>query len=51
MQVFHFPNTEFGLLNLRRSGRLRRCVNASPDEVYQAALARLMLALGQPTAK
>jgi hypothetical protein len=34
MRAFHFPNTDFGLLNFKRPGSLRRCVTASPDEPF-----------------
>jgi hypothetical protein len=50
MRAFHFPNTEFGSYNLRRSVRVRRSVKAR-DEIRQTALAGLVLALAQSAAK
>jgi hypothetical protein len=51
MRAFHFPNTEFGSYNFRRSVRVRRSVKPSRDEISQTPLARLVLALAQSTAK
>jgi hypothetical protein len=44
MRAFHFPNTEFGSYDFRRSVRVRRSVKAR-DELRQTALARLVLDL------